>query len=483
MPTVDVIVKGGKIVNHDGTREGSVLIEGEKIAGIMAGSELPEAGEVIDAAGLYVLPGLIDPHMHLQDSSRNPTFSNGDPVYTFEDNVRTESQSAAGGGVTTCIPMVFLRRDPGLSFLEIFEESKGFVEKGATVDFGFSGLITSDQHIEELPRYARELGMTTFKFMMAYRGEEAEMFGVRSVDDGQIITGFEQLAKLHAEGFPAWAMVHTENMDIVYNYKARLKAAGRQDLAAWTEARPSIAEEENLRRALFYAESTGAPLYVVHMTIGLGVDLVADAKARGVNVIAETCPHYLQFTKDDHDKIDILRQVNPPLRSEWDQERLWEGIRPGVISCMGSDQSTIMPVTEKRKQGLWTSIPGFPGTETMLSTLLHEGVNKGRIGLEKVVELCCYNNARVFGVYPQKGEIAVGSDADLVLVDLHKKVKVTPDILHSNADYTLLDGMEMEGWPTLSMVRGTVVMRDGEITGRPGHGTYIPRRASKSAQA
>ena len=130
MPTVDVIVKGGKIVNHDGTREGSVLIEGEKIAGIMGGSELPEAGEVIDATGLYVLPGLIDPHMHLQDSSRNPTFSNGDPVYTFEDNVRTESQSAAGGGVTTCIPMVFLRRDPGLSFLEIFEESKGFVEKG-----------------------------------------------------------------------------------------------------------------------------------------------------------------------------------------------------------------------------------------------------------------------------------------------------------------------------------------------------------------
>lgn len=481
MPPVDVVVKGGKIVRHDGIWEGNVLVEGEKISGLVSGSRLPEAKEVIDARGLYVLPGLIDPHMHLQDSSRAPTFSSGKPTYTFEDNVRTESQSAAGGGVSTCIPLIFFRRDPDLSFLEIFEESKSYVEKGAVVDFGFSGLMTADRHVEELPRYARELGMTTFKFMMAYRGEEAEVFGVRAVDDGQILAGMEQLRKLREQGYATWAMVHTENMDIVDYQKPRLRAAGRQDLAAWTEARPSIAEEENLRRALFYAEITGAPLYVVHMSIGQGIDLIAAAKARGVNVIAETCTHYLQFTQDDHDKIDILGKVNPPLRSKWDQDRLWEGIRSGVISCMGSDHSTIMPIEDKRRQDLWSSIPGFPGTETMLTTLLHEGVNKGRIGLEKVVELCCYNNARVFGLYPQKGEIALGADADLVLVDLHKKVKVTPDLLHSNANYTLLDGIEMEGWPVLTMVRGTVVMRNGEIVGRPGHGRYLPRRARASA--
>jgi dihydropyrimidinase len=149
---------------------------------------------------------------------------------------------------------------------------------------------------------------------------------------------------------------------------------------------------------------------------------------------------------------------------------------------MGSDHSTIMPIEDKRKKDLWSSIPCFPATETMLTTLLHEGVNKGRITLEKVVELCCYNNARVFGVYPQKGEIAVGADADLVLVDLHKKVRVTPDLLHSNANYTLLNGMEMEGWPVLTMVRGTVVMRDGEIVGRPGYGRYLPRRAQASVR-
>jgi dihydroorotase-like cyclic amidohydrolase len=212
------------------------------------------------------------------------------------------------------------------------------------------------------------------------------------------------------------------------------------------------------------------------MSIGTGVDLVREAKKRGVKVIAETCPHYLQFTRDDDDKIGRMGKVNPPIRSKWHQEKLWEGIQTGVISCIGSDHSTLMPYEDKMKDDLWSALPGFPGTGEILPVMLNEGVNKGRITLSKLVDLCSTNVAKAFGLYPRKGTLQVGSDADLFILDLNRRHTISAKTHHSIAGYNLYEGVESVGWPVLTMVRGKIVMKDHQIVGDPGYGQYLPRK-------
>jgi dihydropyrimidinase len=276
-------------------------------------------------------------------------------------------------------------------------------------------------------------------------------------------------------GRPAMAMVHAENMSIIHNLKARYIEAGRDDLEAWTDARPDLAEEEATRRAIWYCQETGSRLYIVHMTIGRGVQWVRDAQARGIEVIAETCPHYLVLTKRDHDKVGSLGKVNPPLRDERSQELLWEGLRDGTVSCLGSDHSTVVPRSQKVSNSIWDAVPGFPGMGMLLPIMLSEGYHKGRISLEQLAGVLCRNNARVYGIYPRKGAIRVGSDADLALVDLEQERVVTPEYMRSAADWGLYDGWKLKGWPVATIVRGEVVMRDGRIVGSPSHGAYVAR--------
>lgn len=459
---IDTVVTNGKLVSDTTMTAAGVAIDGGKVVAIGADEALPPARQVLDAGGNYILPGLVEPHMHLQDA-----------YYKYEQLIESETRCAAGSGVTTIIPMLFRRADPTESFHQVYPYLMDGAEKGAMVDYAFTGLVTTEQQIDELPEYARQYGMTSFKVMMAYRGPEAEVFGVRSVDDSQIIRTLEQLRDI---GYPGLTMVHTENMDIVYHHKAKMMEANRQDLGAYDDARPYYAEEENLRRAIYFAEITQAPLYVVHMSIGTGVDLVREAKARGVKIIAETCPHYLQFTRDDDDKIGRMGKVNPPVRGKWHQDRLWEGIQTGVISCVGSDHSTLMPYEDKMKDDLWTALPGFPGTGEILPVMLNQGVHTGRITLPKLVELCCSNVAKIFGLYPQKGTLEPGSDADLFILDLNRKHTISAKTHNSIAGYNLYEGLESQGWPTLTMVRGTIVMKDGEIVGKAGHGNYLPRK-------
>jgi D-hydantoinase len=462
---VDTVIRNGTLVTADGMRAAGLAVDGGKVVAVGADENLPEAREVIDAEGNYILPGLLEPHMHLQDA-----------YYKYEQLIESETKVAAGSGVTTIIPMLFRRADPTESFHTVFPYLKEGAERGAHVDYSFTGLVTADDQIDELPDYARNYGMTSFKVMMAYTGAEAEVFGVRSVDDSQIIRTLEQMRDV---GYPGLTMIHTENMDIVYHHKAKMIAENRQDLGAYDDARPYYAEEENLRRAIYFAEITQAPLYVVHMSIGTGVDLVRDAKARGVKIIAETCPHYLQFTRDDENKVGRIGKVNPPIRSKWHQERLWGGIQEGIISCVGSDHSTIMPVEDKIKNDLWSALPGFPGTGEILPVMLNQGVHAGRISLSKLVEICSTNVAKIFGVYPQKGTLQVGSDADVTILDINRKHTISAETHHSLAGYNLYEGIESRGWPVLTMVRGTVVMRNDEIRGKPGYGQYLHRELGK----
>lgn len=445
----------------DGLVQADIAVRGGVFAAIGEAGSLSGAARTVDADGLHVFPGIIDPHVHLQ------TFQ--DP---FDVNVATETRNAAMGGVTTMIPTLLNREDASLSFLEYFPYAKEAIEKSSLIDAAFGAVIGTDAQIAELPRMARELGIYSYKFYMAYTQDEASVFGILAVDDAQFLDGLRTVREI---GRPAMAMVHAENMSIIHNLKAKYIEAGRKDLKAWTDARPDIAEEEATRRAIWYAKETGSRLYIVHMTIGRGVEWVREAKAQGVDVIAETCPHYLVLTKHDDEKVGALGKVNPPLRDAQSQDRLWEGLRDGTVTCLGSDHSTVVPKPDKLRDGIWDAVPGFPGMGMLLPIMLSEGYHKSRISLEQLAAVLCRNNAEVYGIYPQKGTIRVGSDADLAVVDLEKEMVVTPEYVRSAADWGLYDGWRLKGWPTKTIVRGEIVMDDGEIVGSEALGRYVPR--------
>lgn len=457
----DLTIVGGHVVFPEGVRQADVAVEGGVITAIGAPGTLGSAKEIVDATGLHVFPGIVDPHVHLQ------TFQN-----PFDINCLTEPRNAAIGGVTTMIPTLLNREDASLSFLEYFPWARDAVNKNSVIDAAFSAVIGTTKQIEELPRFAHECGVLTYKFYMAYTQDEASVFGILAVDDAQFLHGLEQVRKI---GRPARAMVHAENMSIIHNLKAKYIAEGRKDLRAWTDARPDVAEEEATRRAIWYAKQTESQLYIVHMTIGRGVDWVREAQAEGVDVIAETCPHYLVLTKDDDDTVGRLAKVNPPLRDAASAEMLWAGLRDGTVTCLGSDHSTIVRKEDKLKDDIWDAVPGFPGMGMLLPIMLSEGYHKGRISLEQLARILCRNNAEVYGIYPKKGAIQIGSDADFALVDLEEEKVVDPDYMQSHANWGLYDGWKLKGWPVRTIVRGVTVMEDGKITAPESHGQYVAR--------
>jgi dihydropyrimidinase len=389
---------------------------------------------------------VVDPHVHI-----------GWPDWTFEEDTQATTKAAASGGVTTTITTLF---EPG-DLLKAFREKKVSFEKNAYVDGSFHAGIFTEEHIKEIKEMA-SLGVTSFKFAIPYRGSEV-VPPLVGIDDGIVFSGFQEIAKL---GYPGLAMVHAENIELFFRIKEKFLKEGRKNVT-WHDTRPNYCEEEAMVRCIHFSKVTDCPLYVVHMTIREGVDLIRKAKGEGLKVIAETCPQYLTLTKDED---IVLRKVNPPLRNKEDNEKLWEGIRMGIIECMGSDHASC---ARKHKKEFWEAIVGMAGIETFFPVLLSEGVNKGRISIEKLVELCCHNNAKTFGLFPVKGTIMVGSDADLIIVDLDKEKTIRADKLHHISDFSPYEGRKVRGWPVVSIVRGNVIMENGDIVGNKGYGKLI----------
>lgn len=457
---MDISIKNCKIVFPTGIISGAgVGIDGEKIVTVVKEPNLPKADKVIDAKGNYLIPGVIEPHSHLAHIPRGKAKVGWEVAYGQE--IKSETGSAAAGGVTT-----FFTKLPGQGLKMPFEDVERVVGQNAMTDMAFHVGIGTDQHLQEIPKYA-DLGITSYKFHMV----EHPKWGVTAADDGLIYLGLRSIRDL---GYPALPLFHCENLDIIRRLKEKLMKEGRTDLIAWTDSRPNFCEAEAMKRVMYFAEVLNAPLYIVHMSIREGVELVAEQKAKGLGVIAETCPHYLTLTK--YEKKGVLVKVNPPLREKEDIEALWMGIRNGVINCIGSDH-VVNTIKYQLELGLWDDHnAGFAGTETMLPVMLSEGVNKGRISFERLVEVCSYNTAKAFGIFPKKGAIQIGSDADLTIVDLNKEVTVTPEVLHSASDYTIYDGWKFRGWPVATILRGNIVMENGDLVGKPGCGKYLPRK-------
>lgn len=453
----NTVIKNCKVVTSEGTFEAGIVISGEKIVAVTSDQNLSQAEKTIDAKGNYVIPGLVDGHMHL--------------LYPHPDdwgeNLRSETKAAAAGGCTTVIHCLF-EHGAG-SIMEAFEKVKAAFESNAYVDLAINAAIFTIDQIKEMKK-ALDNGFSSFKFLLPYRGREA-LGGLPGIDDGILYLGFEQIGKLVKEGYKTFARVHTESIEVFFAIEDKCKEQSVEP-TAYTDVRPNFIEAEALQRCIAFAKATECPLIVLHQTIKEGPAIEAQAKIEGLDIVAETCPQYLVLNTDNTDK--FLSKVNPPIRHKEDNEAMWQAIQDGIIDFVGTDHA---PVTKEEKgKDFWRATVGMAGVETWLPIMLSEGVNKGRITLERLVQVCCYNPANKYGLTPRKGMIAVGSDADLVIVDLNKKAKVYAKKLYSRAGYSNVEGWEFKGWPTLTMVRGKVIMEDGKITGEAGFGRFLPAK-------
>ena len=460
---VDVAVKDGLVVLGQQARRAGIGIRNGRISAIVDDSaDLEARDEVIDAGGLVVFPGAIDPHCHFWD-----------PGFPERENWYTGTSSAAAGGITTVIEMPL--SDPptvdGASFRIKQERARAqavtdFALWGGIVPASLNGL---DGRLAEMDR----LGAVAYKAFMCWSAVEYP-----PVDDGVLIATLEALA---ARG--RMLALHAEN-DAIIKYNEQLQhAAGKRDPQAYLASRPEIAEYEAIGRALTLAAHTSTPLYIVHMTLAAGAELIAAAKARGQRVWAETCPQYLLLDTSALDRRGPYAKCSPPIRSRANVERLWPAVLGGTIDTIGSDHAPF-PAAQKDPgyTDIWEAHNGLVGIETMVPLILSEGVNRRGMSLPRAAALLSTNAARVFDLYPRKGVIQVGADADLMLADLQHEWTVEGARFLSHNKWSPYDGMRLTGKIQRTIVRGRTVYADAAIQVRPGYGEQVvPLRADVAA--
>jgi len=454
---IDLIIRGGLVVLPEHSYETDLAVDRGRIAALGKASSLPKARRTIDAQGCYVLPGAVDPHVHIHWPFLNATTA---------DDYADATTAAAIGGTTTIID--FAHPKMGATPLKRVASRRAQAEGKAVIDFAFHCVLTegSPQTLGEMDALVAE-GVTSFKVYMAYSRR-----GIMA-DDAVLLSVMQRAALLGA-----LVCVHAENGTVADASEAQFLASGRTGAADFPQHKPNYVEAEAVSRAIFWARQAGARLCIVHLSTAEGLDLVRNAQREGVQVFAETCPQYLllddrvyQRPADGHRFI-----CSPPIRSPADGEALWEGIADGVISIIGTDHCAFTAGQKDGGRGNFVSVPnGLPGVETRLPLLFSEGVAKGRISIADLVRITSLNPARVHGLYPRKGSLGPGSDADIVLVDPKARWTLLADKLHMAVDWSPYEGLELQGAPVMTIARGKVVVEQGEFVGAEGWGRFVRR--------
>lgn len=446
----DVVISGGTVVGPRGLAEVDIAVQGTVIAAV--GRDLGASHRKIDGRGRVVLPGLVDPHVHL--GIQRP----------FPDEVRTETAAALAGGVTTL--GLFLRdlHDPYAPQLPAI---KAAYEANARTDAFFHLQLFTEAQLEELRRVLA-FGITSFKFYMC------GLPGViPSVDDGFLFAGFRAVGAL---GRTAIACVHAENQAMVDRATAELRREKNTGtLADWSASHPAEAEAEAIHRAAFLARLAGCRLYIVHLSSALGLDVARSLKPGSPEIYLETTTPLLAL--DNQDPVGLLAKLSPPVRTPADREALWEAVGNGSIDAVGTDNISRSRTAKRVEAGLHGALTGTPGLATHLPILLHEGYHGRKIALEQIARVASEGPARIFGLYPRKGVIAPGSDADLVIVDLECERTVDAARWDSFADFSVFEGRRLRGWPETVMKSGKVEVWQNELLAPPGTGRYLARTA------
>jgi dihydropyrimidinase len=463
---VDTVVENGTVVSPTiGEIKTSVAMKDGKIAAL--GDALSfDAAERIDASGQYVFPGAIESHLHV--GFLNP----------IEEDFASETASAVTGGITTVMPYWRLVRDmdPESNYVDALPRIRRAGEENSLIDFSFHFAFTTEGNLEQLDDYV-DAGVGSFKFYLAYKDDEATFYRFvgEGPNDGLLYASMKRFAEIG----DVVASIHAENPEIYKRCTREIKEQGGTDLHAWEASRPDYCEAENVLRSYYFGELTGARVYIVHLSSSLALDVVRRTKLRQGRIYAETCPQYLTHNVDS--ELGGMLRVTPPVRHKADNEALWEGLKDGTLDTVGSDHTYR---SRASKQGnVWEAMSAFPGMATVVPVLLSEGYHKRGLSLQRIAQLTSYNHAQIFNVAPQKGDVLPGGDADLMIVDLDWERTVTPEILNSRADFSIYEGWKLKGWPRMTISRGQVVMRDGEVLGKPGAGRFIPQLARTSARA
>lgn len=455
---MDLIIKNGTIVTAEATFKGDVAVKDGKINAVAENlnpDEYPGA-EVVDAKGKLVLPGAIDGHTHL-------AMPFGGTVSA--DDYESGTRAAACGGTTTVFD--FVLQDFGENLVDSVKRRDAICAPQAVVDYAFhtgvkdlSGdLINS---MEESVKY----GVSSFKVFMVYD------FGVT---DGLF---YQVLRK--AKEIGALIGVHAENKEIIDTLIAEFKAEGKTSAWYHYASRPEFVEAEADIRAIQWAKSLKAPLYIVHLANAQGMEAMTKARDEGYPIFAETCPQYLHFTKEVYKREDGRNFVcSPPMKGKESQDALWEGINRGDITTIATDHCPFQSYEKDWGKDDFTKIPnGCAGVENMYPYMLSEA-NKGNVTFNKVVELCSTNPAKLFGCAPQKGMLVPGADADIVIYDPNKEFTISIDNMHSNYDHTIWEGVKLKGYPEATYSRGNLVYKDGEFLGNKGAGKFVKCKAVK----
>jgi len=416
---------------------------------------LPKAKLEVNAHGAYVLPGLIDPHVHIGAASED----------SFISQFRTESISAVISGVTTI--MGFVRFGDILEHrLPVYQRCKKIGSQASYVDFKFHAYFVSDKHIEEIPDLVKA-GITSAKLLLGYREEEARRLGMKAIGLDFAYQAMEMLANCSS---PALIQVHCEQPDIISVITKRLIAQKRADFLAWAESRPAICEAIHAFSLGLISLETGCPVYIVHVSAKETVEIIRYLKQLGIKIYAETCPHYLTLTKNT--PLGVLAKIAPPLREEADTECLWQAVSDGTIDTVGSDH-VVRQRREKEEAGVWGGMPGVGGIGTILPIMMTEGVSKGRITIEQLARLTAENVARIWGIYPKKGGLSPGADADIIIVDPNKEWILSADNLKSGSDYSIYEGRIVRGKAVKTFIRGKLVAEDGQLVAKIPVGEYV----------
>jgi dihydropyrimidinase len=463
MTRFDTIIRGGTVATAADIFSSDIAIRDGRIVAL--GHDLGSADEMIDATGRLVLPGGIDSHVHISQPSG--------PDVVMADDFESATRSAAFGGNTTIMP--FCLQEKGQSLRQALKDYHALADGNCHIDTCFHMIISdpTEQVLgQELPGLAAD-GYTSFKVFMTYEGlalADREILEVMSV----------------ARETGALVMVHAENYDAIRFLTDRLERAGKTSPRYHATSRPTAVEREATHRAITLAELIDVGVMIVHVSNRESMEEIRRAQAKGLAVFGETCPQYLVLTEKDLEGLNMegAKYVcSPPPRDEASQAACWEGIQTGVFSVFSSDHCPFRyndpkgKLTPKGKTSFRWVPNGIPGVAARMPILFSEGVVKGRIDLNRFVALTSTNHAKTYGLYPRKGTIAVGSDADIAIWDPNKKVKLTHALLKDGSDYTPYEGLEITGWPELTMVRGRCIVRDGSLVGAKGFGEFIKREA------
>ncbi len=444
-----LFVADGDVVLPGGTRRANVLVRGETIEAIGPEIQAPAGAELIDASGRYVLPGIIDAHDH--------------PVYG--DRLDTMSRSAIAGGITTLLSF-FAASAEGPAPVDQLRAFVAEAERTAIADFGIH--LSVNEAIEparDVPA-ALAAGVSSFKQFMTHPRRQAMR------NDDQILEFFELCAAVGG-----LAMIHCENAAIVDRLRARFEVEGRRGPRDYAASRPNVSESEAVYRACALAAVAGCPLYLVHLSARESLEALLWHRARARTPLhAETATHYLTLTEDDLVRLGGLAKISPPLRGATDRDALWDAVANGTIDVIATDGSGQTRAGKAAGGGDFFQVAfGIPGVQQLLVLAYDEGVARRKLPIERLVQVLCERPARIFGLWPRKGAVAVGADADLVVFDPGRPLRISAADERGNSDYSLYEGRVCAGSPRVVIGRGEVLMRDGEIVAKPGRARFLPR--------